>query len=916
MSRRADERASTMSAVSPRFDRLDQLLIEAIKRHHAGAADEAEDLYRTILNASPDHAVASYGYGLLCASRGRSPEAIEAYRHAIAVQPDFVDAYINLGTAVLALGRCDEAVQLYRQAIAINPGNAMAHGNLGKALQDLGCIGQALDAYRAAINLQPDNAIVHINFGAALLQSRAWADAETVTRRAIVLQPDSAMAYANLGTALLRLGRRDEAHAACRQAISLQPEGVAIHASLGGAMLELGALPDAVALCRHAVILDSTLPDAQFNLSQALMAMNQLDEATLAAREAIALRPDAAEYHFHLAHILLLRGDLAAGWAEYDWRWKLPDFAWIGDLHGALPQPVWTGENIADKTILIYTEQGLGDVILFARYLPLVVGKARRVIVATNPRMRRLLATIVGITLVSIQDVALADFDVHCPLLSLPRAFGTTLDSVPSAVPYLHSDPAEQARWNRRKGNNRLRVGLVWAGNPATRRDRFRSPGQRSVMPLFSIPGIDFVILQVGEDRAASPLPPHVLDLGGEIEDLAHTAAIMSGLDLMISSCTAPLHLAGALNVPTWAMIPFAPYFPWLLERTDTLWYPSVRLYRQEGPGQDWSGVVNRIADDLTALARTRQNESSPVSVEVQQSAADGQPCLDVASKRLHVPATTTSGHPIPGQDAGGFNELARCRGGLMLYNRNDIYIGASLRKYGEFSAGESALFRLIVQPGRTILDVGANIGVHTIDLSHLVGPAGAVHAFEPQRLMFQVLCANVALNSLTNVFAHQVAVGATSDTLLVPSLDPGQRNNYGGLSLVDHQPGERVPLVTIDSLDLPDCQFIKIDVEGMETEALRGAAATIARFRPILYVENDRQARSVELIGLIQQYDYRLYWHLPPLFSADNFRADTDDIFGDTVSVNMICVPAEIPQSALTNLREVTGPADSVIRW
>jgi FkbM family methyltransferase len=251
-----------------------------------------------------------------------------------------------------------------------------------------------------------------------------------------------------------------------------------------------------------------------------------------------------------------------------------------------------------------------------------------------------------------------------------------------------------------------------------------------------------------------------------------------------------------------------------------------------------------------------------------------------------------------------------------MLYNRNDTYIGASLRKYGEFSGEESALFRLIVQPGRTVLDIGANIGVHSVDMSHLVGREGTVHAFEPQRLTFQLLCANVALNSCANVFTHQSAVGAAAGTIRVPSLDPEVPHNYGGLSLLAAGLGEPVGLVTIDSMELLDCQFIKLDIEGMETEALQGAAATIERFRPLLYVENDRQARSAELIGLMQQYGYRLYCHLPRLYSVNNFRADPENIFGNKVSVNMIGIPAEIPQSALANLHEVSGPTDHVIKW
>lgn len=639
MTGRPNEPATTMTPSTQKFT-LDQALVEAIRHHNDGRTAEAENLYRAILASVPGHAVASYGFGLLCAMRGRFKEAVTAYRDAIAMRPDFADAYINLGTVVLALGQLDEAVALYRQAIAISPENALAHSNLGKALQDLGRTDEAIAAYRTAITCQPDNATFHVNFGAALLQREDWNDSITVTRRAIALQSDNAMAHANLGTALLRLGRHEEALTACQQAMALKPESVAIHASLGGAMLELGALPEAIALCRHAITLDPSLADAWFNLSHALKAMNLLEEAEFSARQAIALRPASANYHFHLAHILLLQGNLEAGWVEYDWRWKLPDFSWINDVHGTFSQPLWTGQDIGDKTILTYTEQGLGDIILFARYLPLVKGKAARVIMAVHPPMRRLMETIEGIEIVSVRDLPLPDFDVHCPLLSLPRAFATSLDSIPLEIPYLTADPAERAHWDRRIGGDRLRVGIVWAGNPTTKRDRFRSPGLIAVTPLFSVPGIDFIVLQVGpgrEDANASPLPPHVIDLGAEVKDLADTAAIMSGLDLMISSCTAPLHLAGALGVRAWAMIPFAPYFPWLLDRTDTPWYRSVRLYRQERPGQDWSGVVDRIAADLAALARSTLGRASGGPTESARTVTAEGLCPGVASERLDV---------------------------------------------------------------------------------------------------------------------------------------------------------------------------------------------------------------------------------------------------------------------------------------
>ena len=382
--------------------------------------------------------------------------------------------YINLGTVVLAQGQPEQAVTLFQLAIQINSGNAMAHGNLGKALQDLGRIKEAISAYQAGILLQPDNAVIHANLGAALLESEAWDDAVTVTKRAISLQPDNAMAHANLGTVLLKLGRYDEAEAACRRAIALEPQGVEIHASLGGAMLELGALQEAEVLCRQAIRVDPTQPNAHFNLSHALKGMNQLAEAEFAIRQAIAFRPQSAEYHFHLAHILLLRGDLEAGWPEYDWRLKLPDFTWIGDLFARSCQPVWTGEDISAKTILIFTEQGLGDIIQFARYLPLVVRKAARVVVAAHPPMCRLLETVDGITVVPLHMAPSQNFDVRCPLLSP----ATSVRNPARYYPRVHTISARRPVSAGQLGQKN------WRGRQAARRHRLGGEPSDQARPL------------------------------------------------------------------------------------------------------------------------------------------------------------------------------------------------------------------------------------------------------------------------------------------------------------------------------------------------------------------------------------------------------------------------------------------------
>jgi FkbM family methyltransferase len=253
------------------------------------------------------------------------------------------------------------------------------------------------------------------------------------------------------------------------------------------------------------------------------------------------------------------------------------------------------------------------------------------------------------------------------------------------------------------------------------------------------------------------------------------------------------------------------------------------------------------------------------------------------------------------------FNQIAHCRHGPMLFNRNDEFVGASLHKYGEFCPGESALFRQLLKPGMTVVEVGANIGAHTVELSRLVGPAGHVHAFEPQRMVFQTLCANLALNACANVFAHQAAIGAASGEILVPVLAPDRPNNFGGLSLIGATQGERVPLRTLDELGLAACHMLKLDLEGMEIEALQGGATLVRRFRPALYVENDRPERADELIRLLLSWNYRLYGHRPPLFEPNNFAGDAENIFTGIVSINMLCIPGELPIT-INGLPETTA--------
>jgi FkbM family methyltransferase len=269
---------------------------------------------------------------------------------------------------------------------------------------------------------------------------------------------------------------------------------------------------------------------------------------------------------------------------------------------------------------------------------------------------------------------------------------------------------------------------------------------------------------------------------------------------------------------------------------------------------------------------------------------------------------TSSNDSPSPGR----LTALKECRYGKMLYLRQDKYVGRSLDVYGEFSFGESEVFSQVVKPNDVVVEVGANLGAHTVHLAKLVGPNGWVVAFEPQLVIFQLLCANLALNELFNVHPHNAAVGSAPGTVKIPPLDYTVENNFGGLSLLTGNIGHDVPLVTLDSLSLPSLRLLKVDVEGMEAEVLAGARQTIGRHRPILYVENDREDQSERIVTMIDELGYDMWWHMPAMFNPDNFAHNETNIFENVVSVNLLCVPKERPMS-ITGLRKVTGPAD---RW
>jgi tetratricopeptide (TPR) repeat protein len=506
---------------------------------------------------------------------GEMEKAIALYRAVLALQIS-AEANYYLGMIYHGQGRLEEAVAAYRDAIFAKIDYADAYANLATVMKDLGKQNESLIFYRQALAYAPLTAQTHSNLGVLYNEMKLPAEALTQFRRAVVISPEYEWSYLNMASALLE---------SCMAEQSVQ-------------------------VCQRALTLRQDLPIAQFNRGASLKALNRLDEAVACFREAIRVQPEFAEAHFGLAQTLLMRGDYEEGWREYDWRWALAEYNWLRNIHGEFSQPRWRGETIAGKTILIYAEQGMGDAIQHVRYIPRVLALGAKVVLSVHPPLIPLFASLQDVAVVGLDQVPLPAFDWHCPLLGLPEIFAIRLDTVPADVPYLAADPDKVKHWKRRIAGKGLKVGIIWAGNPTQRGDRWRSPRLAAMAPLFDVPGVTFVALQKGagrEDLAQNPLPPSVVDLGDDIADFADTAAIMEGLDLVITSCTAPLHLAGALGVPTWAVIPFSPHFLWLLGRSDSPWYPSLTLYRQDCPGSDWTAPVERMASDLAALTMQRK---------------------------------------------------------------------------------------------------------------------------------------------------------------------------------------------------------------------------------------------------------------------------------------------------------------------
>jgi tetratricopeptide (TPR) repeat protein len=543
---------------------ISEALAIALQHHQAGRLQAAEQIYRQILQAEPDQPDALHLLGVIAHQGGKHAIAVAYIARAIELKENEAAFHNNLGEAHRALYRIPEAIACFRRALELKPDFAQAQYNLGNAFSDQGKRDESLACYRRALDLKPDYAEAHNN----------------------------------LGNALKEQGKLDEAVTSYRQALDLKPDFAEGHNNLGVALKDLGNLNEAVTSFRRALELKSDFAEAHCNLGIAMHDQGKLSEAIACYGRAIESNPDYTDAHLNQSFLSLLTGDFERGWAEYHWRWKAKPAE-----HRDFSQPLWDGQPLEGRTILLHAEQGAGDTMQFVRYAALVKQRGGVVTVECQTPLLSLLKSCAGIDRLAGRGEEFEPFDVQTPLdENLAWIFRTTLRDIPATIPYLFADPDLVERWRQELGSTSgFRVGIAWQGNPKNRIDHYRSIPLGCFEPLARCSGVQLLSVQkgVGMEQlkdVAERFP--VKDLGSRLHDFMDTAAVLANLDLVITCDTAVAHLAGALGIPVWVALSFVPNWRWLLDRSDSPWYPTMRLFRQDRRG-DWQGVFRAMAAAL-----------------------------------------------------------------------------------------------------------------------------------------------------------------------------------------------------------------------------------------------------------------------------------------------------------------------------
>ncbi len=615
---------------------------QALQQHQSGNVTDAIQHYQVLLKKHPQEAQIIYLLGTAYCQSGQLPQAIETLQQAIQLNPSNAFAYNNLGNALQEQKRKQEALECYQQAIKIKPDYVSAFYNQGNLLNELGQPQAALKSYAEALRLQPNYVDALREYGNLLRDSNQVEEALEIYAQALHYEYQNADVHFHRAIALKKLGRIHQALESYLEAARCNPHHASALYNCGNLYLDLARYPQAIERYTLALEAKPEYPEAYLNRGNAQKAIGQMQaslqdySAAIQLRpeyadaysnrgnlhkdngriqlaladyeQALALRPDYAEVQWNKALLLIVQGQYEQGWALYEWRLRMQSYQ-INCLQ--FPLPEWRDlSQIKDQVVLVYTEQGFGDAIQFCRYLPIVRQHCKQLIVLVHRSLLGVLQTLqCDMTLVA-KGEQLPAFDSYCPLMSLPFVCHTNLNNIPSDIPYLTATAVKQQQWQERINSSAnsasaspLKVGLAWAGSAKHDNDSNRSIALQLLHDLLQVPVSwhslqkEYRVHDHSSIRKASQLHQHQQQL----QDFSDTAALISQMDLVISVDTSVAHLAGAMGKPVWILLPFAPDYRWLLERSDCPWYPTARLFRQSVLG-DWTSPIQQIVQALHAL--------------------------------------------------------------------------------------------------------------------------------------------------------------------------------------------------------------------------------------------------------------------------------------------------------------------------
>lgn len=838
---RTSRAASLPGSVAPRADdehRGDRALrgeAEAIARGKLlfaqGRLADALAVTDEALASSPGSAVLHFARGATLFAWGRFREAHESYERASGAGLDDIDLDLSRGWVAFSLHRLDEAEAHFRRAVARDSESEIAYVALANVLETRGALAADAAEFAEGLSRWPRNYEGLILLASCRFHQNDYEAGVAVFREATTLDPSRSRAWANLGVVLGGEARFDEAFAALRRAHDIDVAN--------------GSAESAV---NHATILREA---------------GHIEESLRVIEESLVTHPDPPAYWLR-SMLLLELGRYREAWPQHEFRWMKEPLVNYRNTFGV---PVWGGQDLAGKTVLLQAEQGLGDAIQFVRFARPLKERGARVMFDSFRDLGDIAHDFHDIDEVAVEP-AIPPFDFRIPVLGVPRVLGTTLDTIPAHVPYVDVRPEHRERWaSRIVSDGQLKVGLVWSGNQKHPRNRFRSMPLKRLAPLWRVDGVKWFSLQKSataeEEIGASGLD--IVDLGRDFTSFRDTAAAISLLDLIISVDTSVAHLAGALGHPMWVLVGEPPDWRWLIEGETTPWYPSARIFRQATHNQ-WDPVIDNLQAALHERVASGRSENVP---------APSLPRALSGARRRSREAEIDQG-------ASKFCEVDETRHGIVQTPPSTEF-ASSLAYYGEHRQAELDLIARFVKPGAWVIEQGCGAGAATVFLAHAVGDSGHVIAFEGDRFLHQIARQNLEANRVRNA------------TLLMRELGgPSSAGPVAG-GAAHGEP----PFDTIDGLRVARLDWIRINSAAAARAVLAGASATLWRLRPWIFALTEGEAEEGAAIAVLRDHAYQCRRFRAPLFNPANYNRRSDDIFGGRMATGLFCVPEEIEMDA-----------------